>query len=248
MNGYIHVEDAAVLLDNILTREYLIHRIEGGEFIGKRVKERYYISKETFEWLKRILLKKDYSDVREIEKNIDEVDFNKIKIKGSIIDIGGGGEGISGRRYGKMVVSIDKSLRELLETKNDSIKIVSDGMRLPFKEKTFDNSTAFFAFMYMPVKTRKIVMAEIHRVLRERGMLYVFEPKISSAHYRPMTLLSVYLTVKAGKEKIHTGYGAVLAKSAQSRTHFTAIAKENGFVLEEHFDFKDHFILVFAKA
>ncbi|MGE3063672.1 MAG: class I SAM-dependent methyltransferase [bacterium] len=247
MKYFVHVADASVLLNNIVSKDYLTHRIIGGDINGKESKGKFYLAESDFESLRRMLFVRDFSYASKIEMRIDYLDLNKTKIKGSIIDIGGGGAGVIEKKFGKNVIAVDKSLRELEETKNISLKTVSDGRFLPFRNESFDNGTAFFAFMYMPVKTRIEVMKELYRVLRNKGRLYIFEPRIICGNYKPITLLTVNLKIKVNSDVVSTGYGSILAKGGQTIAHFVKIAKISGFALEKSENKKSYLSLVFKK-
>ncbi len=82
------------------------------------------------------------------------------ELKGCILDIGGGGEGIIGRMYGWQVTAIDNRQEELDEAPNSSIKILMDAEHLAFLDKTFDNTTFFYSLMYMSKDTQEKAIAE----------------------------------------------------------------------------------------
>ncbi len=75
--------------------------------------------------------------------------FFKKNINGSILDVGGGGEGIIGRVYGRQVTAIDKLQSELDEVTCDCEKLVMDACDLDFADQSFDNVTFFYTFMFM---------------------------------------------------------------------------------------------------
>lgn len=60
-------------------------------------------------------------------------------LKGSILDIGGGGEGFIGRAYGEQVVAIDHSQEELDEAPNGFEKVLMDATDLKYESCHFDN-------------------------------------------------------------------------------------------------------------
>lgn len=65
-------------------------------------------------------------------------------IKGSILDIGGGGEGIIGRIYKESVIAIDNRQDEQDKAPDCCEKRLMDARNLLFKEQSFDNVTFFY--------------------------------------------------------------------------------------------------------
>ena len=68
---------------------------------------------------------------------------------GSILDVGGGGEGIIGRRYGSAVTVIDNRQEELDEAPCSCPKLRMDASSLSFAGASFENVTFFYSLMYM---------------------------------------------------------------------------------------------------
>lgn len=64
-------------------------------------------------------------------------------IKGSILDIGGGGEGIIGRIYRDNVIAIDNRQEELDEAPDCCEKQLMNATNLLFTNEYFDNVTFF---------------------------------------------------------------------------------------------------------
>lgn len=107
------------------------------------------------------------------------------ELKGCILDIGGGGEGIIGRMYGWQVTAIDNRQEELDEAPNSSIKILMDAEHLAFLDKTFDNTTFFYSLMYMSKDTQEKAIAEAARVLKTDGKLIIWDAVIDTAYPNP---------------------------------------------------------------
>ena len=110
------------------------------------------------------------------------IELSPIETEGLILDIGGGGEGIIGKLNGKQVIAIDTSERELMETKNEALKIVMDATDLKFLPESFDACTSFFSFMYIPKSKHLKAFEETHRVLRDNGRLLLWDVKIPEKH------------------------------------------------------------------
>ncbi|MGN0667890.1 MAG: methyltransferase domain-containing protein [Angelakisella sp.] len=66
------------------------------------------------------------------------------ELSGSILDIGGGGEGIIGRLYREQVTAIDNRQEELDEAPNVCKKVLMDATELKYEANSFDNVTFFF--------------------------------------------------------------------------------------------------------
>jgi len=147
-------------------------------------------------------------------------------IVGSILDIGGGGEGIISRVYGSQVVAIDNKVDELNEFPEGTIKIVMDARKMAFTNGCFDNITAFYSFMYMSKYDHIFVLSEIKRVLKPNGHLYIWDTSIVEAN--PFI---TDLEIKIGDMLINTSYGISKANAHQSPEYFRKISKESGFEL-----------------
>lgn len=70
-------------------------------------------------------------------------------LTGSILDIGGGGEGIIGRLYGGQVTAIDNRADELAEAPDTCSKLLMDATALTFPNGSFDHVTCFYTLLYM---------------------------------------------------------------------------------------------------
>lgn len=125
-------------------------------------------------------------------------------LDGSILDIGGGGEGIIGRLYGKQVTAIDNRQEELDEAPALCEKRLMDATNLLFADCSFDNVTAFYTFMYMTTEEQEKAVAEAHRVLKPGGKLYIWDCNIASAYPDPFR---IDLEIRLPDEKIRTTYG-----------------------------------------
>lgn len=70
-------------------------------------------------------------------------------IKWTILDIGGGGEGIIGRIYQSQVTAIDNRQEELDEAPEGFTKLLMDACDLKFEDSSFDNVSLFYTLMYI---------------------------------------------------------------------------------------------------
>ena len=126
------------------------------------------------------------------------------EIKGKILDIGGGGEGIIGRLYRWQVTAIDNRKEELDEAPNGFEKILMDATELQYAENAFDNVTFFYSLMFMNEKDQQIALREAARVVKENGEIHIWDCKIDTAYPQPFC---IDVDVKLPDEKIHTTYG-----------------------------------------
>lgn len=127
-------------------------------------------------------------------------------LSGSILDIGGGGEGVIGRLYGESVTAIDNRQEELDEAPGGFTKLLMDARKLDFADGSFDNITFFYSLMFMDAKSRKIAAAEALRVLKTGGKLLVWDAEIEKAYPEAFT---VELLIELGGERIKTTYGVI---------------------------------------
>ncbi|MGI6193160.1 MAG: class I SAM-dependent methyltransferase [Christensenellales bacterium] len=146
------------------------------------------------------------------------------EINGSILDLGGGGEGIIGRVYGSAVTAIDIRQEELDEAPEGSKKLLMDACDLQFEDGSFDNVTAFYFFMYLPKEQHEKAFSEAFRVLREKGRLFIWDAEIKEAN--PFT---IELDIDANGEVVHTTYGVVKEDAGQDAHSISRAAKAAGF-------------------
>lgn len=72
------------------------------------------------------------------------------ELTGSILDVGGGGEGIIGRRYGSAVTVIDNRQEELDEAPCSCRKLRMDAASLAFADASFENVTFLLPDVHEP--------------------------------------------------------------------------------------------------
>lgn len=98
-------------------------------------------------------------------------------LEGSILDIGGGGEGVIGRLYTDQVTAIDNRQEELDEAPGGYRKLLMDAGALAFADASFDHVTAFYALMYVEKdQHEKVVREACRRPAPGRAVLHLGRP------------------------------------------------------------------------
>ncbi len=143
----------------------------------------------------------------------------KSDLKGSILDIGGGGEAVIGQVYGDKVTAVDNRQEELDEAPNCCTKLLMDAEELLFVDDSFDNVTFFYTLMYMTKETQKKAICEAARVLKVGGTMCIWDCTIQSAYPDPFV---IDMDIQLAEKKIHTSYGIVKldTQSSDSVTQF----------------------------
>jgi len=104
------------------------------------------------------------------------------ELTGSILDVGGGGEGVIGRLYGPSVTIIDHCQEELDEAPCSCPKLLMDAASLAFTDASFENVTFFYSLMYMNRPVQKAALVEAVRVLKPGGRLLLWDCEIACAY------------------------------------------------------------------
>ena len=129
------------------------------------------------------------------------------EILGSILDIGGGGEGVIGRLYKDKVIAIDNRQDELDEVPDGPIKMLMNAEKLDFGDNRFDAVTSFFTLMYIHEDKHIDVLKEAYRVLKPKGKLYIWDANIpKDENHNQVFILNLKIILP--DEQITTGYGA----------------------------------------
>lgn len=167
--------------------------------------------------------------------------------KGLILDIGGGGEGVIGRLKGDKVISIDKRLDELQETKNEALKLTMDATDLKFVDSSFGTVTSFFSLMYIPRENHGQVIKEAYRVLKQGGRLLIWDVTIAHRKDGDPSVFLLPLQVKLPKETINTTYGVGWEGREQNSAHFAQLAEDVGFEFVQQDQWQDIFYIEMIK-
>lgn len=148
-------------------------------------------------------------------------------LNGSILDIGGGGEGVIGQIYGKKVIAIDNRQEELDEAPDCCQKELMDATELLFPDESFDQVTFFYSLMYMTEEIQHQAIYEAARVLKVDGSINIWDCDIQAAYPKPFV---VDLDIRSDHHMIHTSYG-IVKKDEQSSASIIQLLKQAGLRL-----------------
>lgn len=176
---------------------------------------------------------------------MQSVELSHLPLDGFILDIGGGGEGIIGRLYGKQVIAVDTSERELKETRNEALKVVMDATDMKFLAESFEMCTCFFSLMYISKNKHLEVFREVHRVLKDNGRFLVWDVKIPE-RFGGYKAFMVRLKVRMPSEEIEAGYGVKWQR--QDIEHFKKTAQRAKFKVIDELSKDEIFYLDMAKV
>lgn len=170
------------------------------------------------------------------------------KIEGSVVDVGGGGEGVIAKACGRDTVSLDIRKGEIDEAKSSGAVaqwILCDARLMPFRNETFDAATFFFSLMYIKTseKKRKVLM-ETRRVLKSNGMVYLWDAAIEKEP--DPYILYVDVSLPSG-EQISTGYGIGGEGKEQTLELVQELAEEAGLKVARTKSNKDWFEISFKR-
>lgn len=170
----------------------------------------------------------------------------KHEIQGSILDIGGGGEGVISSIYGKDVTAIDYRKDELDELQYDSMKLVMDASDMSFQDASFQNVTSFFTLMFVDKKKHMQVIKECYRVLKTGGSFYIWDTEIKSKTDEEKPFL-VDLDIDANGKKIITTFGIIKPNAEQNNDYFIRLCRSQGFELANNTIEGQHFMQHWVK-
>lgn len=164
------------------------------------------------------------------------------ELDGSILDLGGGGEGIVGRVYGSRVTAIDNRQDELDEAPDGPRKLLMDACALSFAGDSFDHVTAFYFFLYLDAARRPDAVREAYRVLRPGGTISVWDADIDRAE--PFL---TELQIDANGTSIHVTYGIYKENARQDAELMKGLLGSAGFREIRSISGDGHFNLTYEK-
>ena len=167
----------------------------------------------------------------------------KMELNGSILDIGGGGEGVIGRIYAGQVTAIDVSRVELDEAPGACRQLVMDATAMTFPDASFDHVTSFYTLMYMTAEQQRMALLEAARVLRPGGTLHIWDAAFPAPYPEPFL---AEMDIDAAGTPIRTTYG-VIKLDGQSADSIADMAVDAGLVPAGREEREGHFILRFVR-
>lgn len=206
--------------------------LEEGKINGKIFENKWYADKEAIDNYIKLFLNEKYFTFGPLK-----VDLRNIKINGTILDIGGGGEAVIEQFMGEKVVAIDPSKRELEEAPDSgALNIIMDAKDLKFLDKTFDSVSSFFTMMYIPNADHKKIFEEIYRILKINGEFFLWDLRVPKRQNKDKKVYVVLLKIKIPEKIIDAGYGIRWEKE-QDAHHFLKVGQDIGFeVLEQNIE------------
>jgi len=177
---------------------------------------------------KRLTVEEFIARSRELPRH--HLDFRRLNLKGKILDIGAGGEGVIGQIYPESI-GIDPDRRELEESPAKQMKIVMDGRGLGFMDETFDTVTIFFTMMYVKSEDHLKIFQEAYRVLKSGGELQLWYLKMDEPEEETYGLI-LPLEIELPSGMIQTGYGARWNRK-QDDDSFADLGKQAGFQVKK---------------
>ncbi|MBY9001428.1 MAG: class I SAM-dependent methyltransferase [Candidatus Heimdallarchaeota archaeon] len=150
--------------------------------------------------------------------------------EGTILDIGGGGEGIIAQIGRERVTAVDKFQSEIDGAKQKAPEanwILADAQNLDFSDGHFDSATSFFSIMYMSNKVKKEVFKEIYRVISDEGEFWIWDASISKEKGVFLVKIKVILP---DQTVVRTGYG--VSSKIQTVNSIKEMLEEVGFNVE----------------
>ncbi len=234
---YYDISEICGMLHNRLSQDEIQTHFQNNKIQGIKIEDHWYATNEAIDKFEEEVI---YKDIYFSE--LHQIDLKKILLKGRILDIGGGGEGIIGQFAGPNVISIDPSERELKEAESDCVKIIMDGKDLKFLDEAFDTVAIFFTMMYISKPDQKKVLKEAYRVLKSKGELFLWDLTIPDRPETEKDTYAVKLEVDIGKKKITTGYGTRWGKK-YNLERYLDLGKKVGFnVIEQDVNGETFFI------
>ena len=116
------------------------------------------------------------------------IELKELPSTGTIIDVGGGGEGFVSRIGGSQVCAVDIEMSKIREAQIHGLEsqwILADGRALAAKATSFDAATLWFSLGFIRDWTAKEeVIEEIARVLKPDGLISILGATIDCSEQR----------------------------------------------------------------
>jgi len=239
---FYSVSEISEMLQNEYSLEAVKNFFEEGRIKGEKVDREWYANIKAFHDLEQILLREKI-----FFTSPHYIDLTDLVLKGRILDIGGGGEGVIGQLKQEKVVAIDPNENELKGAPGNFLKIIMDARELKFIDNTFDTTTSFFTLMYIPLTEHRKVFEEVYRVLKREGEFVIWDLIIPKKGINKQRFFGIEIKVKIPEKDISTGYAAPWNK-VQNLDYFKGLSRDVGFKIIESYENSVYFFLKLQKA
>jgi ubiquinone/menaquinone biosynthesis C-methylase UbiE len=190
-----------------------------------------------------------YRRLKELTKRPVKIDlgevFRRFGIFDSflILDIGAGGNGTGPKVLGESVVALDISREEIDSARKERASarwVCADARKLPLQEQCFDFVVTFIGFAYIRGQENKLeTLKEVHRVLKNNGLLVMVEPKIPEGTCDYMDCFVVY---RNGRQLLETILGVSGGEIFLTEDLLEKLLNKAGF--EANLEEKDRYFIV----
>ena len=238
---YYHLDEIHKKLKDKVNKEQIKEYFEKGHITGKLIDNVWYGEEDSPE---NIIFLESAMMIGRLE-----LDLSNIALRGRILDIGGGGEGVIGQFKGAKVVAIDLRASELEEAaEGEYLKVIMDAKDLKFLDQYFDTVTAFFSLMYILPSDREKVFQECYRILKTGGEFVIWDLKIPEKTDKKQTkdYYGITLSINIGRKEISTGY-VIRWNRAQNYDLYAMLGKKIGFIVNDHQEYEHTFYIRFVK-
>ncbi len=168
-------------------------------------------------------------DERIYEPPIQKIKLEALPDTGTIIDVGGGGDGLVSRIAGKRVCAVDINIDKIREARiyeQGANWFNCDGRNLCFEDHVFDIATLWFSLGYMRTwEMKQQVLIEIGRVLKANGELSIWACRIDCEEVGALFRVDLILPDKSVSR---FGFG-VAGQQNQTMTTISQILGLSGF-------------------
>lgn len=174
-------------------------------------------------------------------------DLTRFDPPGTILDIGGGGEGVIGQLSPERVIAIDLSREELVNAPGNPLKIVMDASDLKFLDSSFETATSFCTLMYIDEDIHEKVFQEMFRVLKPGGSFHIWDIVIPNKNENSKEKVLVPVSVDLPEKSITTAYGVRRRDSRLDLDYYLELAEVAGFKVASNESSQQSFYLALLK-
>jgi ubiquinone/menaquinone biosynthesis C-methylase UbiE len=238
---YYHIDEIHTKLKGKVKKEQIREHFESKHLQGILIDNIWYGEEDSLE---NIMFLESAMMIGRLE-----LDLSNIALRGRILDIGGGGEGVIGQFKGEKVVAIDLRASELDEAaEGEYLKVIMDAKDLKFLDQYFDTVTAFFSLMYILPSDREKVFQECYRILKIGGEFVIWDLSIpeKTDKKQDKVYYGIALSINIGKKEISTSY-AIHWNRDQNYDLYAKLGQSVGFTVKDHKEDEHTFYIRFVK-